>query len=107
MTGESSVSMRSVRWGIGIAITLLVFITSSLWAVSSAASGRVGELKVLEARINNMENNISRISGSVSSISNSVAEIKASQAAFQASYKADVTYLKEKIQEVKKRPGRH
>lgn len=107
MIKENSVSVRSVRWGVGVAVTLLIFIASSLWAVSSAANGRAGDLRVLEARINNLENTVLRISESASSISNSVTEIKASQASFQAALKSDVSYLKEKIQELKKRPGRH
>jgi len=95
------ISTGTVKWGVGVLITLLIFVGSSLWAASSSASDRVSELKVLEARVNSLEMTVSRISASSSEMTRAASDIRASQSEFQGRMTIQMEYLKSDLTDLK------
>jgi uncharacterized protein YlxW (UPF0749 family) len=88
------ISTATVKWAAGILVTVLIFVATSLWSASSEASQRAAEIKVLEARVNNLETTVSTITHSTAQISNSVSQLTSQQAAFQARFEAEIANLK-------------
>lgn len=88
-------SPTTLKWGVGLTVTILIFIASTLWAASDKTSRREAEIKVLEARVNNMENTITSIVHSTSQISNNISQLMVQQSAFQARFEAEISNLKD------------
>lgn len=92
---------NTVKWGAGIAVTLLLFMISSLWTASIAASERESAFRVLETRVNSLEKTVYSISTSVNSVAQSASDMRSSQAEFQARMNAQMEYIKSDLTELR------
>ncbi len=99
---DGEIPKTTMRWGVGITLTIVFSLGSALYTVSSNASARAAESKVLESRVNSMEAALMQVSQSVATIASDVSTIKTSQAEVAATLVANVSFLKQEMNELKR-----
>jgi hypothetical protein len=97
-----TVSLATVKWGIGVALTILIFLGGALWSAGSNAATQAAKGDVLEARANAHDTSIMQMMTSVNQISNSVAGMRESNAAFQAEIRANLLNMKEEMERIRR-----
>ena len=101
------VTTNTVKWGVGVAVTIIIALILSLISAGAARAERAAKQQVLENQVHNLENTISTVTTLVQQIHSTVAQMKADQAAHQAEMRVTITNFKEDLQDIQRRepPG--
>lgn len=82
------------QWVVGLLLTIVIALGGAFWAVSVYASEREADLRVLETRVNALEEAVLRISENVERIVSELSKFRADQAEFKGELKAELRNLR-------------